>query len=119
MSVINCRVQNLRPKYNNLKEWMNDKNNVYIARGGVLFIDGNRFPSSSSKWANPYKIGKDGTREEVIIKYRDYITKRLEKDELLQKELISLKGKNLGCWCYPEMCHGNVLLELIEQFLST
>jgi len=26
-----------------------------------------------SKWGNPFKIGVDGTREEVIEKYRNYI----------------------------------------------
>ena len=116
MSVINCKVKNIRPKYNNLKEWMDDNNNVYIARAGVVFIDKKRFPSYSSNFANPYKIGKDGTREEVIIKYREYILKKLENDNLLQNELVSLKGKNLGCWCCPEMCHGNILLELIDKF---
>ncbi len=118
MSVINCKVKYIRPKYNNLREWMEDDNNVYIARSGIVFIDKKRFPSNSSNFANPYKIGKDGTREEVIVKYREYILKKLEKDDLLRKELVSLKGKNLGCWCYPEICHGNVLLELIDKFLK-
>jgi len=27
-----------------------------------------------------------------------------------------MKGKNLGCWCFPEPCHGNVLLELIDEY---
>jgi hypothetical protein len=116
MSIVNCKVKNIRPKYNNLKEWMNDKNNVYIARGGVMFIENKRFPSESSVFANPYKIGNDGTREEVIIKYRKYIIKKIEDNEELKNELLELKGKNLGCWCYPEMFHGNVLLELIDIY---
>lgn len=116
MSIVNCKVQYIRPKYNNLKEWIDDKNNIYIGRCGVVFIDKKRFPSESSNFANPYKIGKDGTREEVITKYKEYIENKLEHDELLQKELISMKDKNLGCWCYPDMCHGNVLLELINKY---
>ena len=24
-----------------------------------------------------------------------------------------LKGKKLGCWCKPECCHGDVLVELL------
>jgi hypothetical protein len=24
-------------------------------------------------------------------------------------------GKVLGCWCYPDACHGNVLLEIINE----
>ena len=27
-----------------------------------------------------------------------------------------MKGKNLGCWCNPEPCHGDVLLELIDLY---
>ena len=62
MSIVNCKVQNIRPNYNNLEEWMNDTNNIYIARAGVVFINDKRFPIQSSKFANPYKIGKDGSR---------------------------------------------------------
>ena len=69
MSVVNCKVQYIRPKYNNLKEWMNDPNNIYIGRG-VVFIDKKRFPAQASKFANPYKVGKHRTREEVINKYK-------------------------------------------------
>lgn len=116
MSITNCKVQYIRPKYNNLKEWIDDDNNVYIGRHGIVFIEGKRFPSRSSNFANPFKIGKDGTREEVIIKYKKYIIERLNYDEKLKEELLALKNKNLGCWCYPELCHGNILIELIETF---
>ena len=33
----------------------------------------------------------------------------------MREELNKLKGKNLGCWCYPEKCHGDVLIELINK----
>lgn len=64
-----------------------------------------------SKWGNPFKIGKDGTREEVIEKYRNYI---LMNNDLLNS-LSELKDKVLGCWCYPEPCHGDVLIELLNN----
>ena len=118
MSVINCKVKFIRPKYNNLKEWIDDENNYYIGRAGVVFIDNKRFPNVSSKFANPYKIGKDGTREDVINKYKTHIKEKLENDILLQNELISLKGKNLGCWCHPDKCHGDVLIELINEYIE-
>jgi hypothetical protein len=115
-SIVNCKVQYIRPEYNNLEEWINDDKNVYIARAGVVFINKKRYPQNSSKFANPYKIGKDGTREEVIVKYKEYIIKKLENDKSLINELLLLKGKKLGCWCYPEICHGNILLELIDKY---
>lgn len=116
MPVVNCKVQYIRAKYDNLKEWMEDKNNVYIGRGCVVFIDGKRYPPESSFFANPYKIGRDGTREEVIAKYKRYMIKKIndDKTDTVKKELLSLKNKNLGCWCYPNKCHGNVLIELID-----
>lgn len=118
MSVVNCKVANIRPKYKNLQEWMEDPNNVYIGRGGIVFIDKQRFPKHSSNFANPYKIGRDGLREEVIEKYRGYITAKIKHDTLLEKELITLRGKNLGCWCFPEPCHGDVLIELLSKYDS-
>lgn len=64
-----------------------------------------------SKWGNPFKIGKDGTREEVIEKYRQYI---LMNPNLLSS-LHELRGRILGCWCSPEKCHGDVLVELADK----
>ena len=42
MSVCNVKVNNIRPKYNNLKEWMDDPNNIYIGRGKIVFINNER-----------------------------------------------------------------------------
>ena len=67
----------------------------------------------ASKWANPFVIGKDGTREEVIKQYEDWILKQPD----LIKSLGELEGKVLGCWCdYPNVdCHGRVLLKLLDS----
>jgi len=64
-----------------------------------------------SKWGNPFTIGKDGTRKEVVEKYREWI----EKQPNLMNSLDELKGKVLGCWCFPKFCHGDILIELIEE----
>jgi hypothetical protein len=66
---------------------------------------------AASPWGNPFKIGRDGTREETIEKYRAYIQTRPD----LLARLLELKGKVLGCWCKPELCHGDVLAELADQ----
>lgn len=60
-------------------------------------------------WGNPFVIGKDGTREEVIAKYRDWILSEPDIVAMVKREL---RGKTLGCWCAPKACHGDVLLEL-------
>ena len=63
-----------------------------------------------SKWGNPFTIGRDGTREEVIAKYREWI----KSQPRLLADLHELEGKVLGCWCSPQACHGDVLSELAE-----
>ena len=64
-----------------------------------------------SKWGNPFTIGKDGTREEVVDKYREWIKTQPQ----LLAALPELDGKTLGCWCAPKACHGDVLAELVEK----
>lgn len=61
-----------------------------------------------SKWGNPFVIGQDGNREEVVQKYREWIVTQSH----LMKSLEEIRGHNLRCWCAPLACHGDVLLEL-------
>jgi len=68
-----------------------------------------------SKWGNPFTIGKDGTRDQVIEKYEKYI---LENKKLLNA-LPELKGKTLGCWCKPKACHGDILVKLVDHSVFT
>ena len=82
----------------------------------LTFQDGDVYIGRGSIWGNPYKIGEDGTREEVIEKYRTYITNRLLIEGELVVQLLALDGKRLSCYCKPEACHGDVLVELIEEF---
>ena len=60
-------------------------------------------------FGNPFVLGRDGTREEVIDKFRHYVTK---VRPFSAKELALLRGKDLACWCAPQPCHGDVLLAL-------
>lgn len=76
-----------------------EKYDIYIGRG--------------SKWGNPFKIGIDGTRKEVIVKYKKYL---LNNEELM-KSLPELKNKVLGCFCKPNACHGDILVELCNKNL--
>lgn len=65
-----------------------------------------RWPQS--KWANPFVIGRDGTRHQVIAKYRQW----LPTQPHLMAALHELKDQVLGCWCHGLPCHGDVLVEL-------
>lgn len=64
-----------------------------------------------SKWGNPYVIGKDGSRDEVIEKYEQHV----RTSPILMRALPELVGKTLGCWCPPKKCHGDVLIKLLKE----
>ena len=72
---------------------------VYIGRG------------RGSKWGNPFVIGIDGTRDEVIEKYRIWVRTQPH----LMAEIHKLHGKRLGCWCGKQHCHGEVILEIAAE----
>ncbi len=65
-----------------------------------------------SKWGNPYRIGPDGDREQVIRRFEHHL--RFERGDLLD-DLAELHGTVLGCWCAPSPCHGDVLAALIAE----
>lgn len=59
-----------------------EKCDIYIGRG--------------SPFGNPFKIGKDGTREEVIMAYSAYFDLRLNREPDFLKRVEALRGKVLG-----------------------
>jgi len=65
-----------------------------------------------SKWGNPFVIGRDGDRAEVIDRYRAYLRHRPE----LVAALGELRGRQLACHCSPQPCHGDVLAELADGY---
>lgn len=72
-----------------------------------------------SKWGNPFVIGSHGpgvefvaTREEAVALYKIWIQKHPEKMAAAKREL---KGKTLGCYCAPKLCHGDVLAEIANS----
>ncbi len=62
-----------------------------------------------TRWGNPFRIGPDGTREDVISKYRDHLWNNIRAGEISKDDLAELHGKNLACHCAPQPCHGDVL----------
>lgn len=65
-----------------------------------------------TKWGNPFIIPEDGTREEVVEKYRKHVDELRHTSDLFVVDLQELRGKDLICWCAPKACHADVLLEL-------
>ena len=85
------------------------KSGEYIGRGSPL--------------GNPFVIGKDGSREQVIAKYRVWLNEQIMRknpvvlDELnrLGNKAIDEKGLALQCFCYPKPCHGEVIKEKLVK----
>lgn len=68
-----------------------------------------------SRWGNPFVIGSDGDRSEVIRKHREWFLKRLTEEPGLVETLRSLRDKKLVCYCAPKPCHGDLLAELADM----
>lgn len=94
----------------NSKIYIGRPNKTYLLKGSVL--------------QNPFAIGRDGDREEVIVKYRQWLWREVQKrgevfDELVQ---IANRVKNgeavqLACWCKPLKCHGDVVKACVEWMI--
>ena len=67
-----------------------------------------------TKWGNPFKLGVDGDREQVITRYRADLWRRIRAGEVSLRELAELDGCWLACWCEPLPCHGDVLARAAE-----
>lgn len=65
-----------------------------------------------TKWGNPFVIGVDGTRDEVIEMYRARLRLMPELREAAKREL---RGKILVCWCAPQKCHADLLAEIANE----
>lgn len=106
METINIRKANLKKiGYRDLEHWLENPNHIYIGRNMVFYVPG----SVKSKWANPFNVKKYG-RDKCLELYREHI---LNSD--LKNQLPELKGKVLGCWCCPDPCHGDILVELLKN----
>ncbi|KQT22616.1 DUF4326 domain-containing protein [Roseiarcaceae bacterium H3SJ34-1] len=64
-----------------------------------------------SKWGNPFVIGRDGSRAEVIAKYRAWIVAQ----PALMNALDELRVRDLVCCCAPLACHGDELIDLANR----
>lgn len=78
---------------------------VYIGRG--------------SKWGNPYSHLQGtqakyvvSTRQEAVDKFQEYIL--YGEGQHLLNDLHELQNKTLGCFCKPQACHGDILVELVD-----
>jgi hypothetical protein len=105
--VINCKKANLvKLGFKDLEDALKNPDYVYIGRDMTYYING----AIGSKWQNPFKVTEYG-RDECLSKYKEYLL----SNKKLMSDIKELKGKTLMCWCAPEKCHGDILMELANN----
>ena len=74
-----------------------DEFDVYIGRKMYSFEE--------SILANPYRMNANTTRLMVIAMFAD----KFLKDPKMIRYALTITDKKFGCWCSPELCHGDFL----------
>lgn len=74
----------------------------------------NTDPGDPGWLGNPYRMSDGYDREEAVAKYRETFRDRLEDPEF-REAVEELRGQTLACWCTPQACHGDVIVEYIRE----
>lgn len=69
---------------------------------------------ADSPFGNPFIIGRDGNRSEVIRKFESYFHTCLTVDKEFRAAVFALRGKRLACWCKPADCHGDIIAAYLD-----
>lgn len=91
---------------NDFEAWNERDNTLYIGRNMNFYVKG----TFQSKWHNPFPVKKYG-RDKCLELFEEYI----KNNKSLYDNLDELKEKELGCWCKPELCHGDILIKLLNS----
>jgi hypothetical protein len=96
------------------------ENKIYIGRYNKTY---NLKPSPLS---NPFKIVSKSTieRNKVCQNYKSYIKGKYNTSSHIKQIINDLVDKYkdtntyyLTCWCSPLQCHGDILIEFIEELI--
>jgi hypothetical protein len=76
----------------------------------------------STKWGNPFVVGRDGDRAECVARFERLLAGECanEAEQAWRERAVAnrdeLKGKDLGCWCAPDApCHADALLRFASD----
>ena len=125
-AIVTRAVEQVRPEY----EWSESEldRRVIVEKGGTVVANMHqdtdralihwakttgRFAriDRNSDWGNPFEMPSDGDRDTVCDSYEIFFPRKFS----LHNRLDELKGKVLGCWCYPQRCHGDYLTSKINE----
>ena len=88
-----------------------EKFDIYIGRNKAGVIPN---PPDHGCYGNPFNL-KYYTREESLRLYREYFNARIDADHVFRDAILLLRGKILGCFCKPLDCHGDVIVEWLNN----
>lgn len=96
---------------------LNIRDSNFIVPEGAVYVGrtSKRYGLQGSKFSNPFKIGVDGNRKEVISKYTDWLDGAIHTGYITDEDLDTLIGKDLACWCSPLLCHADVLIDYVNK----
>ena len=91
------------------------KCDIYIGRREHGMHYGN--PAGHKK--SDIAVVKTKSRKQAITFYKDWLDGKYpeiepERRQWILENMHDLKGKKLGCYCFPLACHGNILVEMLE-----
>ena len=92
------------------QEWINQPNHLYIGRDMTYYIRG----AVGSKWRNTFTVKKYGLEKSLEL-----YEKRVRSTPELIEAIGELEGMELGCWCKPDQCHGDVLIKIFNDTFIT
>lgn len=91
----------------------NKQPHIFIGRGSVF--------------GNPYKLGMDGDRHNVIRLYNrlflqdwiEYGPKRIALTAIICRSIKEHKNTlTFGCYCNPKPCHGDIIIERAQYLYN-
>ncbi len=89
-----------------LVPWLVEKDLLtYVGHAGP------RHDWPESPFANPFVRLARGDRATMVTRYREWLHER----SALVTRLPELAGWALGCWCAPQACHADVLVEEVRR----
>lgn len=91
-----------------------DVYDVYIGRAYKGEIPD---PPQYGCFGNPYTLAKYGRKESIIL-FAKYFYDRIENDEEFKKAVLELRNKILGCWCKPLACHGDIIVDYLDNYFG-
>lgn len=87
------------------------KYDFYIGRGSILGNPYTHLPLNRTTAS--FQVS---TREEAVDSWERYAWNRMKTDEEFLNAILSCENKIVGCYCHPELCHGDRIDNLIMKW---